>query len=298
MEKQKQIRKSQTTWLFLNVVTAAICLNGSRLSALGVVAPNGENSNQYFQVEETSLYRFDCPEGVVPTGNSCDDNKSLLGNYPRIRKSIDSELQHEIGKLVVAIEGETRSLKESDPEVKAMRQSIRQYGAQSDQIAVTISKTEQHIVAAQNNLTLIAAELNTIAEALKKDPSEEQLKRLLAQQKRYAGLKTRYQSQKKTLELELVAAKESKEGVNDLIQSTNVKLSDYMKALVVNSAALEKLVTAKGLYDRELGLLPELDARVTDKVAYELKLWDDPGAPELFARMLKHVGICKQSNQQ
>lgn len=269
MEKQQPTKGCAA--LLFSLATAALCFTGSSLLANGLVTPNGDNANQYYQLEDVSLYRYDCPEGVVPTGSSCADRKTYLGAYPKIRTSLLGELTGEIRKLDIALENETRTLKEADPEVKNLRALLRQYATQSDEIAVGMLKTEQHILSTQYNLKLIGEELKLIADALKKDPSEEELKRLLGQQKRYLTLKGRYQAQQTALEKELVVAKESKERLAELSQATNVKLADYMATLVVTSADLVKYQQAKANYERERLLLPELDARVTEKVAYELK---------------------------
>ncbi len=295
-KKQRKVPRISRT-LFA-VATFVIGLRAADLLALGIVAPNGDDSNQYYQVNDTTLYRFDCPEGVVPTAISCNENQKPLGNYARIRSSILRELDGQIAKHEASIGTEVQTLKENEPEVKAMRAAVREYATKVDQAAESILKTEQYIESSKHNLALIGEELKIIAEALKHDPTEVELKRLLKRQQRYQTLHTKFKAQFRELEKELIAKKEEKERLGQLIQTTNTKLSAYLAALHVTSQALTKMQASKAAYDRERALLPELDARVTGKGADELKIWEDEGATELFARMLKHVDICNRAEQQ
>lgn len=281
--------------LKLAVVAATSLLMGqsSPVFGWGLVVPNGDEAHQYYQVVDGSLLRFDCPVGSVPTGTSCNLNKRPLGNYPKIRHSMGHELSHSIAKLQTAIDSEVRSLKERDPQVKSFREEVRGYATKVDEITALNLKTDRLIVSAKNNIALITDELKLIGDGLKREPSEEELSRLLERQRRYEALKNQYQTQLGELERELASGKAEKEKLTLAIQTTHTKLSEYMKALKVTSEELTKLEASKELYVVELDLLPELDARLTEKLAYELAEWDAPGAPELFARMMKHVEICK-----
>lgn len=275
------------------IVTAAVVLAAPQAFGWGLVTPNGPGANQYHQVIGGSLVRFDCPDGKVPTGTSCADNRTPLGDYTnKIRPSLAAELNGILAKLAIEITNETTSLKEADTKTKTLRQEIRDASTKADGLQLASLKTEQRIGSTRSNLALIAAELKIIAEGLKKDPAEAELKRLLERQTRYEGLNKVFTTQLKDLENELTVTRADQGTLAQLILSTNQALNTHLGTLKVTSPALTKLELSQAAYSREAKLVPELDALLSAELAFELSEWKDPGAPELYARLMKHVKVC------
>jgi hypothetical protein len=275
-----------------SIAAAALVLNAPHAFGWGLVTPNGASANQYHQVLEGTLVRFDCPDGEVPTGSSCSENRTKLGLYKKIRDSLAAELNGILAKLSIDMGAETSKLKEADPKTITLRQEVRDASTKSDALQLVSLKTEQRISATKKNIALIAAELKLVGEGLKKDPSEAELRRLLERQKRYESLNTQFTTQLVDLEKELAVNRAERGTLAQLILSTNQALDTHLAALKVSSPALTKLELSNAAYSREAKLVPELDARLESPVAFELSEWTAPAAPELFARMLKHVKIC------
>ncbi|MBY0369971.1 hypothetical protein K2X33_04740 [bacterium] len=260
------------------------------LWALGLGVPNGEDgAQQYYQVYDDVLVRSDCPVGVVPTESSCTSNRVALAYYSRVRNAVDYEQRAALQLHSDAISKEVTRLQEADPNVKSLRSSIAQAAQKSAELDAAISGVVREIKVAENNAQLVQSQLDAILDALKKNPSQSDLRRLLAEQKRYEGLQQKYKGIAADLNQKKATAEQEKTGQGDLILAKNGELNTYLGELEVTSDVLVDLEDRYQCLTNERSQLPELDARVNQGLSYDLANWKAPGAAALFGRFMAHV---------
>ncbi len=292
MNKMKMLGTTATA-------SVALALFASQsLMGVGLIVPNGDDpktDNQYYQVVDTSLFLFDCEDGALATSESCKTGGVSLGNYKKIYSSVESELTGLTKKLTVDIESETRALKEKDIKVADLRKTISTLAGQKDALSAQIQKLSDEKAIATKNAKLALDEISKIDNKLKSNPDHATLTRVLKEQTRYKARFADFSKEEAKLEASIAANRAEIETKTDAIAKSSQDLTSYMDALVVTSPELTKLSASLTAYRTELNLLPELNARLTDpETAFDLRTWSDAGAPELFARLVKHIQNCRR----
>jgi len=260
----------------------------------GIVAPNGPQAFQYFQVKGVTLFQYDCLPGEEPTGTSCARAEFPRGNYPRIREILAQELKHLIEKLDAVIEVEELKLKDKDPEVITLRNMVQEDGKAIAALIVEKAGWEKKKILAEINVRLMKEQLKIIAALLAQAPPEPGFTRLATAQAEYEAKKIKHELEVDKFDTEVTVISKKISALLEKVKADKVTLKEYLADLTVTSPQLEEHRAIRDDLKEERELLPELDARLTQPVAYNLGTWDDPGAPELFARLME---VCRKHKE-
>lgn len=284
-------RKFLSKALGYRLALAAVAfVTAQRANAFGLIVPNGTEPGKdelYYKVLNKDLVRFACPN--FATDETCAKSGVPLGNFDSIHTAVVNELNQNISALEIAIESETRSLKEKDSKVAAFKASVLQSGVAIDKLEQEIAALKIEKESAAQNSLFALNQIAKIDAKLRTSLDEAALKRLLKERERYQEKLKEFAGTDAKATAAIESKKKEQAKLNDQVKKTSEELSAYVGKLAVMSPELTKYEGSLKASVTERRLLREFVERISDPdVSYELKTWDEPGAPELFARFMKH----------
>lgn len=281
-------------------VLLAIALAFSfKAMGLGLVVPGPETEQNYlYQVEGDKLYRYVCEDGIVPTKDSCPKkDPTFLISHSNVRRAVEKELETELKTITDEVSAEISALKEADPTVKAKRDAIRAGLKGIKVVRGQIADLETKNGILTKSEANVATELENITARLEKELSQAELLRLTEVFGERLSQQAELTVQKSQIARDIAALRIKLAGHTKDVTTNSVELGKLLPTLVVQSARLVDLQGRKTIVEGEQALLPELDKRLTDPLAYPLDVWAASGSPcvePLTDRFLKRASaLCR-----
>jgi uncharacterized protein YhaN len=262
----------------------ALWVNAQALGlGLGITGVVGEK-NYYYSVEGAKLYRYFCPPNTVPTSETCSEkDPSFLISYSSVRTSLSQHLKDQLEQTVKLIKQEVTKLKEADPEAQRMRKAIRDALSTVGTLERKHTELTQQAALAEKNLSTVKSELKVIVAKLTTDLPQEELLRTVEVHTERTKQKAEFEAKLKSIDTLVAAAIADIETANEQVTRASVELGTLLPTLVVQSTQLITLQKTKIDLEAQIELLPELDKRLTDPVAYPLNAWIETGTPGVEA---------------
>lgn len=267
---------------------------GAKSFGWGLVVPGPEAApNYYYSVEGEKLYRYICPQGEVATAENCiNKDPGFLITYPAVRKALEADIKNELFEVMADIKKEVAALKESDPRVQVKRKMIKDSLDQIVGIKDKSATLEKTAATLKSNLKAVEKQLEEITQRLAGELPQEEISRLVEIRTARLAEQGKFSAKLATIEAEASAVSEQVRKLNEAIASTSSDLGKLLPTIVVSSTKLIGFQEEKDLLNAELELLPELDKRLSDSIAYPLDIWiasGTVGVTEFVARFEKRA---------
>lgn len=267
---------------------------GAKSFGWGLVVPGPDTApNYYYSVEGEKLYRYICPQGEVATAENCiHKDPAFLITYPAVRKALEADVKNELFEVMADIKKEVAALKEADPRVQVKRKAIKD---SLDQIAGIKEKSatlEKTATTLRTNLKAVEKQLEEITQRLAGELPQEEISRLVEIRTARLAEQAKFSAKLATIDAEASLVSGQINKLNETIANTSSDLGKLLPTIVVSSTKLIGFQEEKDLLNAELELLPELDKRLCDSIAYPLDIWiasGTAGVTEFVARFEKRA---------